>query len=399
MHKRHVALFPLPSSAHIYPFLGLCPELVRRGYRVTLATDELHAKLVSHSGAEPVIFKPLRHEYPYLMVKEWPAQDPRWWAYFGSFLFPSFLNAAAVVVSQLDAFYKENRPDLIIYDFAAYAGRILGKRLRTPVIQYYHDFIYQSGFYCWEGGVGYNPEPMLQFSKLLDSILHVYGFEEADNFWHSEDLNMCPFPKVFQFNSDSLNDDRFCFAGPFLDRPFRHVWKNRSNGKRIILVSDMTGSADANYFNSIADSLSASDYHVILSVGEGFPISELRTLPRNAEINQHASHLEILPHADLHLYSGGISGTLEGFHFGVPLIALSSFIHNHRIASRVSELGFALNLPRHTVTKEMIRDSVERVFQDDALLSRVKEMQCVIRNAGRSEIAVDRIERFLSGRT
>lgn len=399
MRRRHIALFPLANKAHIYPFLGLCPELVRRGYRVTLVTDEFHAKLVAPAGAEPLIFKACSLGIFKMIapaVDGLPEHDPRWWDFMGSAVFPWLLHSAALAVRQLDEFYKQNRPDLIIYDFSAYAGRILAKRLQSPAIQYYFDLIHHGGKFFIEDG-NYNPESIIEFSKVLDSFLWAYGFDEINNFWHSEDLNFCPFPKVFQFDNDSIDDRRFCFVGPFLDRPFSPVWKNRSGGKRVILVSAITGSASADYFNKIIDALSGSQYHMILSVGEQFPMHELRALPKNFEINTSASHLEILPHADLHLYSGGIGGTLEGFYFGVPLIALPSFVHNLTIASRLAKLGFALNLPLHAVTSEMIRENVEKILQDDALIDRVKYIQAVVRGSGGSVTAVDRIEQFLAG--
>lgn len=394
MHGRHIALFPLPGRGHIHPFWGLCPELVRRGYRVTLVTDDRSAKLKIPAGIEPVIFETCRPNMLANMLASdtWPAHDPRWWELIGGVAYPWLLHSAALAVRQLDEFYKSHRPDLIVYDYGAYAGRIFAKRLNTPVIQYFHDFIHHSGYHY-----GDCPQPIVDFAKLLDSFLWAYGFEETNNFWHSEDLNLCPFPRAFQFDADSLDSRRFCFVGPFLDRPFSPMWKNRSNGKRIILVSAITGSTDANYFNKIIDALSGSEYHVILSVGEHFPISKLQMLPTNFEINRYASHLEILPHTDLHLYSGGIGGTVEGFYFGVPLIAVPSLGTTYRIANRLAELGFALNLPLHSLTSQMIRENIERALHDNTFLSRVKQMQHVVRSSGGSAIAVDRIEEFLAG--
>lgn len=396
MHGRHIALFAMTSTAHINPFLGLCPELVRRGYRVTIVTDQSLAKRVIEAGAEPVVFEPCRLTVALTAHNVLPASDPRCFEEVGSIVYPWTLNTAALAAWQLNEFYRENRPDLIIYDYGAYAGRILAKRLRSPIIQYYHDFIHHSGYYCGDSRVGKNPQSIAEYSKLLDAVLWAHGLEEPNNFWHTEELNLCPFPKAFQFNAELLDSRRFCFVGPFLDRPFRRMWKNRSGGKRIILVSAITGSLDVRYFNRFVDALTGSEYHVILSVGGHFPISELGALPENFEINTNASHLEILPHTDLHFYSGGVNGTLEGFYFGVPLIALPSFAHNYKIAERLAERGLALNLPLHALTSEMIRDSVESVLRDDAFLERLKETQRVIQNSGGSVIAADRIEEFLA---
>lgn len=247
--------------------------------------------------------------------------------------------------------------------------------------------------------MGYNPQSIVvEFARLLDSFLWAYGFEETDYFWHSENLNFYQIPREFQFDSELIDTRRFCFVGPFLDRPFRPMWKNRSGGKRVVLVSAISGLTDANYFNKVIDALSESDYHVILSVGEHFPISELPTLPTNFEINQFGSHLEILPHTDLHLYSGGPHSTVEGFYFGVPLIAVPSFEQDYCIASRLAELGAVLNLPLHGLTSQTIRENVDAVLQDAGVRRRVQQIQHVVRGSGGSVMAVDRIEEFLAGR-
>jgi MGT family glycosyltransferase len=396
MHGRHIALFPLPGKSHLYQLLGLCPELVRRGYRVTIATVEPLAKFVVHAGAEPVIFQTDRPMMTTAATRGLPIDNPERWEEVARVASRWLLNSAAIAAWQLDNFYKENRPDLVIYELSAYAGRILAKRLHSPAIQYYPDFIQHSGYACWEASVGYNPQSIVEFSRLLDSFLWAYGFEEADNFWHSEDLNFHQLPRAFQFNSDLIDDRRFCFVGPFLDRPFTPVWKDHTGGKRVILVSAVGGSFDDDLFNKTIDALAGANYHVILSVGEDFLIGERRRLPANFEINRRASHLEILPHTDLHLYSGGPTGTLEGLYFGVPLIAIPSLEHNYIVANRLAELGVAINLPIHTLTSQMIREQVEAVLQDDTFLGRVKQMQHVVRSSGGSAMAVNKIEEFLA---
>ena len=400
MHGRHIALFPLPGISHVFPFLGLCPELVRRGCRVTVATIEPVAKRVVAAGAEPVIVKTDSYSIPtaYAAIQGLPINDPKRWEELAHIHSRWLLNSAAISVRQLDKFYRENRPDLVIYELSAYAGRILAKRFHSAAIQYYPDFIQHSGYVCWETSVGHNPQSIVEFSSLLDSLLWAYGFEDPDNFWQTEGLNFYQLPRALQFNPDAIDSDRFCFVGPFLDRPFSPVWKNHSGGKRVILVSAVGGSSDHDYFNKIIAALSGSEYHVILSVGEHLPTSELRTLPINFEINRSASHLEILPHTDLHLYSGGPTSTLEGLYFGVPLIAIPSYDRNYIIANRLAELGVVHTLPLHTLTSQMIRENVEAVLQDDALLGRVKQMQHVLRSSGGSVLAVDRIEEFLAGR-
>jgi len=334
----------------------------------------------------------------HLRMLELPINDPKRSEEVASFVFRWILNSAAIVVREVDKFYEENRPDLVIYEEAAYAGRILAKLRHCPAIQYYPDFIQHNRMVYGGPNADYNPPSIVNFSRLLDSFLWAYGFEETNNFDHSEDLNLYQFPREFQFNADSIDSRRFCFVGPFLDRPFTPMWKNHSGGRRVILVSAIPGT-DANYFSRFIEALSGSEYHVILSVGEHMPTSaELQTLPANFEINTSASHLEILPHTDLHVYSGGPTGTLEGLYFGVPLIAIPFEDHNKIIVDRLSELGVVLNLPSQSLTSRMIREKIEAALRDSAFLSRVKEMQGVIRSSGGSVMAADRIDDYLAGR-
>jgi len=401
MHGRHIALFPLPGISHVFPFLGLCPELVRRGNRVTVATIEPAAKRVIEAGAEPVIVGTDSYSIPTAMeaILKLPMGDPVRWEELAHIHSRWLLNSAAITVCKLDKFYRENRPNLVIYELSAYAGRILAHRVRSPAIQYYPDFIQHSGYVCWETCVGHSPKSLVEFSTLLDSVLWAHGLDGTNSFWHSEDLNFYQFPKEFQFNSELIDDRRFCFVGPFLDRPFSRVWEDRSGGKRVILVSDVGGSFSDSYFSKVTAALSGSEYHIILSVGEQFQMDKLSSLPANFEINRSASHLAILPHADLHLYSGGPNGTLEGLHFGVPLIAIPWYDRNRITANRLAELGVIRNLPLETLTSQMIKENVDAVLQGNFSRGRMEQLQQVVRSSGGSVLAADRIEEFLEART
>src|SRR5690242_7199093 len=139
MHGRHIALFPLRGLAHIFAFLGLVPELVRRGYRVTVATLEPVAKLAIAAGAEPVIVETDSYSTSAAAgaIQGRAINDPKRWEELAYLHSRWVLNSAALTVSKLDRFYQENRPDLFIFEISAYAGRILAKRLNSPAIQFY----------------------------------------------------------------------------------------------------------------------------------------------------------------------------------------------------------------------------------------------------------------------
>jgi MGT family glycosyltransferase len=397
MKRPHITIFAGLSKAHTFPALGLCPELVKRGHRVTFATDKHHATLVRPSGAEPIIFEPVKFELPEHFkdsLYKLPPEHPSWWTLIASTVYPWNIRIAEVAIAQLEAFYREDPPDLILYDHDAFAGRILAALLNTPAIQIRPHFArYERSLY-WKDGIGHNPPPMLEFAGILDSFLRSYGIEEADNLWHVESLNICLFPRVFQYDVE-LFDDRYCFVGACLNRPFQPMWENKSGGKPIILVTDTTGSDDHSYFNALIDALSGREFHVILSVDEQFQKGAVQSLPANFEINQHASHLEIIPHTSLLICQAGMGGTLEAIYSGVPVIALPLSPSHEEVACRLVELGLGIRLPRHALRTDIIRHNVERVLADTSLLRRVKDMQDIFRRSGGAVMAADKIEDYL----
>jgi MGT family glycosyltransferase len=400
MKRRHIALFADLGNGHVYPALGMCMELVKRGYRVTWATDEHYVSLVRQAGAEALLYEPARLEGMQEQeidkaLEILSPHDPKWWMMFASVIYPWFLVLSMVMLPQIENFYKNDIPDLIIYDRNTFAARILAKRLGCPAILTYPHFAYYKKFLYRDNGVCVNPEPILAFSSLLDSFFRAHGIQETDNLWHTEKLNIYFLPKEFQFHSDSF-DDRSCFVGACLDRPLQPTWKNVSNGRPIILISDASYRGEIQYFKLFMEALGDSKYHVILSIGKHISDESLGTLPHNFEINKFASHLEILPHAVLSICQGGMNSVLEAIYHGVPLICLPPTSGHLEVAYRVTELGLGLHLTRRELSADLIRTSVDRVLGDAKLLNRVKHMQELFIKSDGAKLAVDCIERFLS---
>jgi dTDP-L-oleandrosyltransferase len=352
---------------------------------------------VRQSGCEPVPFAPpelaAEQEEQWKHVVTLPPSHPGWWDAAANVAFPWLLDNAVAVVEQVSEFYEKNPPDVVLYDTGAYAGRILAMRNSCPAIQTVPSFAPLKGFLHWENGVCRNPEPMLKFGERLDSFLCSFGINKKGNLWHTEGLGIYFIPRQVQYQPDSF-DDRYCFVGPCLDRPFRRVWKNNSRGKPIVLVSDMAGYRDASFFNLITEALSGNNYHVILSVEDHVPESELSSLPDNFEVNRRASHLEILPNASLLVCRGGGGNTLEALYHGVPTIGIPLNPNHALWAHRMEELGLAIHIPKEGATVDRVRGAVDGAV-GGFLRARIDEMKATIRECGGAVMAADKIEEFI----
>jgi MGT family glycosyltransferase len=397
MKARHIAMITLVNPGHLYPMLGVCSELVGRGYRTTYPTSHAFAEKIRQTGAEPVVF-----EAPEIRNAEealqYPApDDPRFWRIFASILCPRFLLHAAGTLAAIESFYRENPPDLVIYDWFSFAGRVLAKNLDCPAIQVWAHFAHQ-GSLIRENGVCFNPEPMLGFSQLVDSFMSAHGIHGKNNFWHIEKLNIYFHPKEFQFDADSF-DERFCFVGPSLYRPVGAAWNNNSAGKPIVLVSESAAAKDTNFFKTCVDAFAGSKYHVVFSPGANSPPISMSTLPDNFEINKDAYNTQILPHAALTICQAGMGTALESLYYGVPLIGIPLTPYHAEVAYRVDELRMGAYLSQQELTADQLRNCAETILDDLPLLNRCKSMQSVLRNNGGAKMAADLIETFMSSKS
>lgn len=398
MEKRHIAVFTPAVGGHVYPALAVCSELVSRGHRVTYATTERYAAKVRETGATAIEFKEPEIRNAEKIAQLSSSDDWRPWL---SVVGPISIATAAVTAAESEGFYAENPPDLILYDWFAFAGRILAKQLGCPAIQMHTHFAHYHDSLMRIEGVGTTPEPLLAFATLLDSFLSTYGLEERGHLWRYEEFNIVLVPKEFQYDLDSFDSRRFKFVGATHNRkPRASAWKNRAEkGKPLVLISETTSSTDGRFLRLCIDALAESKYHVVASKAANTPEIPAESLPRNFEINRTAFNCEILPFANVMLCEGGMGTALESLYHGVPAVALPPHAFNTEVAYRLAELGLGLYVRQPGVTSNKVREAVDIASSDEAMLRRVKRTQSDLASSPDPvEAAADSIEGHLEAR-
>lgn len=397
MERRHIAVVTPLVAGHVYPALGLCSELVWRGHRVTYLTDERFLARVRETGAEPIEFRPPEIRYVDKVTQNDWSDDARHWRAFTSVGAPMLLATAAATVAAVEGFYAANPPDVILYDWFAFAGRILALQLGCPAIQICAHFAHHDSL-VRINGVYTTPEPMLAFAHSLDSFMSTYGFEGEGHFWHVEKLNIFFVPKGFQPDGDAF-DGRYKFVGASHSRkPRAGVWNKKiENGKPLLLISENTASRDDGFLKLCIEAFAHSRYYVVFSKGLHSPEVSV-ALPDNFEINREAFNCEILPFANVLLCQGGIGTVMESLYYGVPVIAVPPSVWNSEVAYRLAELGLGFDVPARGVTSGALSEAVDAAFSDEALLGRVRHMQETMRRDSAAESAADAIEDSLASR-
>jgi MGT family glycosyltransferase len=298
---------------------------------------------------------------------------------------------------QVQTFYEQNPPDLILYDIYAVGGRLFANKLNRPAVRMSPHFAQYKSYLMRQNGVFETPLGAEGYRNDLNSFLASHGIRTPDNLWHVEKLNIHFIPREFQYCENHF-DDRFSFVGALLDRAVTPTWQNTSSGRPIVLISGMSGLLDMSanslsYYKLLIESLSDTELHCILSIGDSFDPRLLGQLPDHFEINQSASHLEILPHAAISVCHGGMLSTLEALYNGVPVLSIPNRSGTEdEVASRNVELGGGRKLVRDTVTAEGIRETITEMLHGASLRCRVAKMQDMFRKSGGARLAADQIE-------
>lgn len=380
MRNAHIAILSFPHHPHVYPTLPIVSTLVRRGYRVTYVTSGLFASRVIDLGAD-VILCPL-----YI--------DPN-----GNNRFLNLFTLAARTLSEVTPFYEKNIPDLILYDRAFLAGRVLSTKWSIPAITTSPVLAFEMADVSkLERSSRKWRETLLSHERDANRFFERYGIKEENSFFHNERLNIYLYPRVYQLDGNAFGE-RFFYAGRCAaEQAYHGVWRTVNAGERpIVLVSTSTAYAPVrDYFKMCIDALSDLRWHVLLAIGDNIDPETFNPLPPHCEIVQHIPLIKVMPHVNLFICLGGPISTTEALYHGIPLLMIT---HGHTdpeaYAENAVRLGIAIHLRKCETTVENIRQSALRVMEDQAIVDRVRQLQNFVRREPGAEDTANRIEEHL----
>jgi MGT family glycosyltransferase len=361
---------------------------------VTFPANEKFIVRMREIGVEAIELKFQKWCYPKKLFQYESCDDSSFWRLFGSAICPRFMMNALSIVGELEEFYAKNPPDVILYEWFNLAGRIFAKDLRRPAIQMCTHFAHHNSMVRLDG-VCTTPQPMLEFSPVLDNFMSVLGFEGKGQIWHTEPLNIVLIPSEIQYDVDSF-DSRFKFVGvTFSGRSNITSWKNRADGKPLVLISEGSTSTDDRFLRLCIEALAESRYRIVFLKGVHNTEISSTVLPHNFEVKRHMANREILPFADVAVCLAGMGTSLECLYHGVPVVAMPPNPFNSEVAFRIMELGLGLHVPERSMSPLVLRNAVDRASVDEAIRSRVRRMQDTLRSNRGAELAADAIEEFL----
>ncbi|MEG7282187.1 macrolide family glycosyltransferase [Bacillus sp. 0909A] len=385
MKKHHISIINIPAYGHVNPTLALVEKLCEKGHRVTYATTEEFAASVQQAGAEALIYHTSLNIDP-KQIREMIEKNET----------PiSLLKESLSILPQLEDLYQNDHPDLIIYDFIALAGKLFADKLDIPVIKLCSSYAQNESFQL-------GSEDMLLKMKEAEAEFKAYLEQEQlpavsfEQLAVPEALNIVFMPKSFQIQHETF-DDRFCFVGPSLGKRTEQesLEIEKGDGPLMLISLGTAFNAWPEFYKMCIEAFRNSSWQVIMSVGKTIDPESLDEIPANFTIRQSVPQLEVLAKADLFISHGGMNSTMEAMNAGVPLVVIPQMYEQELTAKRVDELGLGVYLPKEEVTVSRLQEAVQAVSGDQKVLSRVKNMQKDVKEAGGAERAAAEIEAFI----
>lgn len=161
------------------------------------------------------------------------------------------------------------------------------------------------------------------------------------------------------------------------------------DGKLIYLSLGSLGSADVELMQRLIDTLAATDYRVIVSMG---PQHDELKLADNMVGEEFLPQTRILPLIDLVVTHGGNNTVTECFWAGKPMVVLPLFWDQHDNAQRVHETGFGVRLDTYGHEPEQLTGAIDRLLSDERLRSRLEAASERLGRRPGTEQAADLIE-------
>jgi MGT family glycosyltransferase len=372
-------------------------ELTARGHRVSFATTGTYAGRVADAGAEIV---------PFTTTIVPPPDKPYKlnWTDLSRGLMENVTETKTQYAALL-GWYRDNRPDLVVFDgLAAWWGRLIARELDVPCVPVWTTFVSNKHWSLMGPYIKPNPlDPRLwRFGVemlLMSRRAKLTMAELVDAVGTGVRGHLVFMPKSFQFKGKTFGED-FHFVGPCLhERSSQGSWTPPASGLPVLLVSLGTiYTAKPEFFRNVIDAVRGEPWHVVMALSDRVDRSVLGELPDNVEVHDAVPQLAVLPHTDLFINHAGITSVMEAVHHEVPMIAVPQMVEQRTTADRMEAVGIGRQISPARATVETLRRAIREVPTDRTIKENLVAFRRELKDAGGTTRAVEVLEQVLAER-
>lgn len=391
----HYAMITLGASGHVFSSLPMVAELVKKGNRVTYFSVPRYKEMVEDIGAE---YREVRsaltnngqadRDVANDMMAELPLR---------------FLSEAAATIESIMEVLRVDRPDAIITDAIAIAGRLAAAELKVPMIMLFTSFASNEQFsLCRHWPVYPDTNPArAQAKALAEELSAKYGTPAYDVYGIFEgkgDLNIVTQPKSFHPASETF-DETFVFAGPqVMRRTDSGTWEAPEGDAPLMYTSLGTlFNAWPEFYHILYGVVKDMDLRVVSSVGSTLTKEELGEIPANVRTFSFLPQLEVLENADYFITHAGIGSVMEAAYYGVPMLAIPQMDEQAFTASCMVKAGLGVMIPKEELTPERLKAGLQELTTNPVYRENMARMKEELSSLG-GAYAADKVIEFMEKR-
>ncbi len=389
-----IAYIPVGAGGHILSSLPMITELVRRGVEVDYYAPNTHKAQVEITGARHVPFPEVTEKYAahYLATEPFLAAVPM-----------AFLGQAQEALDHIMAGLEANRPDAIITDELAVAGRLAAWKLKLPLLMMFTSYAPGPAFSIFRTWPEFPDSPArkaaLELAKEFQATFGGPLLTPAEIFEGVGDYNISTVSRSFQPGGELFGDNFFFAGAQIAPRAGDGSWQPPTDGKPLLYTS--LGSLFNNwpeFYQMLFPVVKGLDIHVLCSLGKTLKPEDLGEIPANVTTMAFTPQLEVLAHTDFFLTHAGIGSVMEALYFGVPMMCIPQMDEQITTAHRAVELGVASSaLLKEQVTEETLRAALLKLLHDKTYTQRAKAMSQEMQTQGGCQRAAEAVISYLNG--
>jgi len=380
----HVAIFTVPIPALINPTFSLVATLIRRGYRVSYVTSERYAAEISALGAEVVRCPRLESPFDQDDDEAMPIE----YQYV-----KGTRDLAPRVFSLSIPFYKKHRPELVIYDSMAFAGRLIADRLEVPALRMSNQTSYDretidSGIVPldWK-------EKELELERHGNQFFASHGSSRVNMIRENKEHTFYLYLEELQLGK-SFDDQEFFYAPRCIaERPNVPRWTPMRGNRPVALMSSSTTySQNIEFTKNCLAALARSGWDTVLAVGSN-NLAAFSPLPVNCHPFLNLPSAAVMPHVDLLISGAGLATAMEAAYHGCPILMLTGgHSELEMYARRFQECGVGVHLGKVDATPDRVAQWANRMIDDSETKTKIRRVQNAVRTGAGAEELVNWIE-------
>ncbi len=391
----HYAMITLGASGHVFSALPMISELVKKGNRVSFFSVPRYKEMIESIGAE-------YHEVRSALTNN--GQADRDVANDMMAELPlRFLSEGATTIESIMEVLRQDKPDAVIVDAIAIAGRLAAAELKVPMVMLFTSFASNDKFsLCRHWPVYPDTHPARAKAKALAEELSAkYGCPAYDVYGIFEgtgDLNIVTQPANFHPAAATF-DDSFVFAGPqIMKRTDSGSWEAPAGDAPLMYTSLGTlFNAWPEFYHILYGVVKDMDVRVVSSVGSTLTKEELGEIPANVRTFSFLPQLEVLENADFFITHAGIGSVMEAAYYGVPMLAIPQMDEQAFTASVMVEAGLGVMIPKEELTPERLKEGLHELTSNPIYRENAEKLSASMQHLG-GEYAANAIIKFMESR-